>query len=111
MIGTNLQEAGVDEPDLVKTDGERIVAVSGNVLHILSIDGDALALEGSIDLGFWTQDLFLDGDRVIAIDGHIADWNGIAPMSQDRMKVHMKSEERGGYDYSDLPTLRIVRSG
>jgi hypothetical protein len=67
VIGTNLQEAGVDEPDLVKTDGERIVAVSGNVLHILSIDGDALALEGSIDLGFWTQDLFLDGDRVIAI--------------------------------------------
>ena len=55
VIGTNLQEAGVDEPDLVKTDGERIVAVSGNVLHILSIDGDALALEGSIDLGFWTR--------------------------------------------------------
>lgn len=67
VIGTNLQEAGVDEPDLVKTDGKRIVAVSGNVLHILSIDGGALALEGSIDLGFWTQDLFLDGDRVIAI--------------------------------------------
>lgn len=67
VIGTNLQEAGVDEPDLVKTDGERIVAMSGSTLHVLSINGDQLDLEGSVDLGFWTQDLFLDGDRVIAI--------------------------------------------
>ena len=67
VIGTNLQEAGVDEPDLVKTDGKRIVAVSGSTLHVLDIDGDRLTLEGSIDLGFWTQDLFLDGNRVIAI--------------------------------------------
>ena len=29
--------------------------------------GDRLSHEGSIDLAFWTQDLFLDGDRVIAI--------------------------------------------
>ncbi len=67
VIGTNLQEAGVDEPDLVKTDGSRIVAVSGSTLHVLSIDGHRLTLEGSVDLGFWTQDLFLDGDRAIAI--------------------------------------------
>ena len=67
VISTNLQEAGVDEPDLVKTDGNRIVTVSGNTLFVLSIDDDRLTLEGSIDLGFWTQDLFLDGDRVIAI--------------------------------------------
>ncbi len=67
VIGTNLQEAGVDEPDLVKTDGERIVAVSGDTLYVLGIDGEQLTLEGSIDLGFWAQDLFLDRDRVIAI--------------------------------------------
>ncbi len=67
VIGTNLQEAGVDEPDLVKTDGRRIVAVSGSTLYVLGIDGDQLTLEGSIDLGFWTQDLFLVGDRVIAV--------------------------------------------
>lgn len=69
ILGTNLQEVGVDEPDLVKTDGRRIVAVNGSTLHLVSIDGDELTLEGSIDLDFWTQDLFLDGDRVIAIAG------------------------------------------
>jgi len=67
VLGTNLQEVGVDEPDLVKTDGKHIVAVSGSMLHVVSIRGDRLTREGSIDLTFWTQDLFLDGDRVIAI--------------------------------------------
>ncbi len=67
VIGTNLQEVGVDEADLVKTDGERIIVISGNFLHIVSIDGDKLNLEGSIELPFWTQDLFLDGDRVLSI--------------------------------------------
>jgi uncharacterized secreted protein with C-terminal beta-propeller domain len=32
---TNVQEPGVDEPDLVKTDGRRIVTVSGGVLHLI----------------------------------------------------------------------------
>src|SRR5205814_1865282 len=30
--GTNTHEAGVDEPDLVKTDGKRIVTISGRVV-------------------------------------------------------------------------------
>jgi hypothetical protein len=67
VLGTNLQEVGVDEPDLVKADGNHIVAVSGSTLYVVSIDRDRLKLRGSIDLGFWTQDLFLDGNRVIAI--------------------------------------------
>lgn len=67
VLGTNLQEVGVDEPDLVKTDGQHIVAVSGSTLHIVSIRGDRLIHKGAIDLAFWTQDLFLDGDRVIAV--------------------------------------------
>lgn len=67
VIGTNLQEIGVDEPDIVKTDGDRIVAVSGSTLFLVSVDGERLDVRGSLDLAFWTQDLFLDGDRVIAI--------------------------------------------
>lgn len=33
--GTNTHERGVDEPDLVKTDGKRIVVVSGGSLHVI----------------------------------------------------------------------------
>ena len=32
---TNMHEAGVDEPDLVKTDGERVYTVSGGTLRVI----------------------------------------------------------------------------
>jgi Beta propeller domain len=37
---TNVQEAGVDEPDVVKTDGEHLFVVVGAKLHVLSARGD-----------------------------------------------------------------------
>ena len=37
---TNIQEAGVDEPDIIKTDGNRIVAVARARVHLISsVDG------------------------------------------------------------------------
>ncbi|MGH3716084.1 MAG: beta-propeller domain-containing protein [Micromonosporaceae bacterium] len=35
--GTNVHEAGVDEPDLVKTDGRRIVTVADGVLRVVDV--------------------------------------------------------------------------
>jgi hypothetical protein len=72
VLNTNLQELGVDEPDLVKTDGRRIVALTGSRLQIVLIDGDELTLAGSLDLGSWSQTMFLDGDRVLVIAGNQA---------------------------------------
>src|SRR5680860_1242147 len=113
VIGTNLQEAGVDEPDLVKTDGERIVAVSGSRLFVLTIEGDRLTLEGSIDLGFWTEDLFLDGDRVIAIaDGGY----DLMPFQEDLLgseglsaPIYSPSLTVGEIDISDTGDPELTR--
>src|SRR4051794_20909373 len=49
---TNNQEAGVFEPDIVKTDGRLVYALSGGVLHIVTVRGtpaevSSLALDGS----------------------------------------------------------------
>ena len=38
--GTNNQEAGVHEPDTVKTDGETLFALSGDALHAVAVSGD-----------------------------------------------------------------------
>ncbi|HEX6871186.1 MAG TPA: beta-propeller domain-containing protein, partial [Micromonosporaceae bacterium] len=46
--GTNTHESGVDEPDLVKTDGRRIVTVSGGVLRM--IDPASRRMTGLVDL-------------------------------------------------------------
>lgn len=81
ITSTNLQEAGVDEADLVKTDGNRIVVVSGQRLHVLTIDGGDLVLHGSIDLPVWSEQLYLAGDRVTAI---ASAWNFV-PLGMPEM--------------------------
>jgi len=37
--GTNVQQAGVDEPDLMKTHGDRVVLVRGDLLYVVDVSG------------------------------------------------------------------------
>jgi uncharacterized secreted protein with C-terminal beta-propeller domain len=65
---TNNQEAGIDEPDIVKTDGRRIVAVDGQALRIVDVTGDAPRLVGTLKLdGNYAQQILLRADRVLII--------------------------------------------
>lgn len=45
---TNVQEKGVDEPDLVKTDGKILVALSNNKLWVFDVTGDQPVMKGSM---------------------------------------------------------------
>jgi hypothetical protein len=73
--GTNTHEAGVDEPDLVKTDGRRIVTLSGSVLRV--VDPAERRLTGSLDLAAEADGptrlsptyLLLAGDHALIIAG------------------------------------------
>ncbi|MGF1596562.1 MAG: beta-propeller domain-containing protein [Acidimicrobiales bacterium] len=67
ISGTNNQERGVDEADLVKTDGRRLVVVSGNTLQVIDVTGDEPRLDKVVDLpeDVWGGQLFLDGDRAL----------------------------------------------
>jgi uncharacterized secreted protein with C-terminal beta-propeller domain len=47
--GTNVAVSGVDEPDLVKTDGHRIVMIEGNVLTV--VDAATRKVTGTLRLG------------------------------------------------------------
>ncbi|MBI3956718.1 MAG: beta-propeller domain-containing protein [Candidatus Kerfeldbacteria bacterium] len=63
---TNIQVAGVDEPDLVKTDGETIVIVSGDTLMIATVGaGGAPTLASRSKLTIQPSELFFEGDRVV----------------------------------------------
>jgi uncharacterized secreted protein with C-terminal beta-propeller domain len=67
---TNLQEVGVDEPDIVKTDGRIIVALSQGTLYLVDVTGFTPRVIGETGLNdFAVRDLFLAGDRVYAIGG------------------------------------------
>ena len=65
--GTNNQEQGVDEADLVKTDGERLVVLSGNQLRVVDTTGDVPVLANTIQLDeeFYGGELFLNGDTAL----------------------------------------------
>ncbi|MGE5827288.1 MAG: beta-propeller domain-containing protein [Micromonosporaceae bacterium] len=72
--GTNRHEAGADEPDLVKTDGRRIVTITAGVLRV--IDAASATVNGTLDLnshdpngGYLTlaADLLLSGDHALVL--------------------------------------------
>ncbi|MFI7637797.1 beta-propeller domain-containing protein [Nonomuraea sp. NPDC049400] len=65
---TNVHEAGVDEPDMVKTDGNRVITVSNGILRI--IDTATRKVTGSLKLTEKDQpglaaDLLVSGDRAL----------------------------------------------
>ncbi|TCB92735.1 hypothetical protein E0H26_24145 [Micromonospora zingiberis] len=68
---TNNHEAGADEPDVVKTDGRRIVTVTGGVLRV--IDPGSRRIIGHLDLpgdepAHWVPyRLLLLGDRALVL--------------------------------------------
>ncbi len=66
---TNAQEPGADEPDVVKTDGRRIVTASGGALQVVDVASrkETGTLELSAEAGWASDDLLLSGDRVLVI--------------------------------------------
>ncbi len=66
--GTNLQEAGVDEPDLVKTDGRTIFSIANGELKAVDVTGATPRELPSADLGgFYGTGLILAGDRLLVL--------------------------------------------
>jgi hypothetical protein len=68
---TNNQEPGIEEPDLVKTDGSTIFAVEQGTLYAVVASGPAPHLAGSLPLGStgYGAQLLLRGSRLIVISG------------------------------------------
>ncbi|MYF43406.1 MAG: hypothetical protein F4216_08950 [Acidimicrobiaceae bacterium] len=64
--GTNVQEAGVDEADIVKTDGNRIFTLSSGQLVV--VDAASRRAVGSVAVADgWGRELFIDGDGLLLI--------------------------------------------
>lgn len=64
---TNTQEAGIDEPDVVETDGDFVYLVDGDRLVIL--DGATAEVRSQTQLTGHGAQLLLSGDRLLAVTG------------------------------------------
>jgi hypothetical protein len=62
---TNTHEAGVDEPDLVKTDGRRLVTVVDARLRV--VDLASRRVTAALDLPDGPAELLLHGDRALVV--------------------------------------------
>jgi hypothetical protein len=104
---TNVQEQGVDEPDVVKAAGGRIFAVAGGQLH--AIDADGPRLLSSLPLEGYAHELLLHGSRLLVISQQEAGGIGIEPgpvQAYSSAPVTRLTE----VDVSDPAKLTVVRT-
>ena len=64
---TNVQEEGVDEPDIVKTDGRHLYVMNAGTLYVFDIRTGEPKLVGSLTLRGFGHELLVSGDRVLAL--------------------------------------------
>lgn len=111
--GTNVQEVGVDEPDLAKTDGRVVVHVDDRQLVVTDVSGsaprDLATLELPRDLG--AVELLLVGDRVVVL-GSAGGWGGPIPVDSGRGIIYpgwggVGSTRALVVDVSDPATPRV----
>jgi len=65
--GTNNQENGVDEGDIVKTDGQTIYLLNGNRLHLFDVPTGGLEPLLTVDLNGTAVDLLIDSAHAIGL--------------------------------------------
>jgi uncharacterized secreted protein with C-terminal beta-propeller domain len=95
--GTNTQEADVDEPDLVKTDGRRVVRlVDQRVLVVTDVTGPEPRELGRISLPIdvYGGELLLAGDHVLVSQAAGA-WGRPMPMEGDLVAPDLAVPQEG----------------
>jgi inhibitor of cysteine peptidase len=73
---TNVQVAGVDEADIVKSDGTYLYVVSGSAVYILQAypPSDAKVLSKLILNETYTADIYVNGNRLVVLSKPSAFW-------------------------------------
>src|SRR5688572_20593986 len=109
--GTNVQEEGVDEPDLVKTDGNTLFAVASGRLAAVDLRGGKPTLLDTLQLdAISSQELLLHGNRLLVISrgGY---WAEPLPAMAARMTAYQPSTSvLTEVDVSNPAKLRVVRT-
>ncbi|MDH3499692.1 MAG: beta-propeller domain-containing protein, partial [Acidimicrobiia bacterium] len=110
--GTNVQERGVDEPDIVKTDGERILVVAQGALHYFDATEEGPVERGSVFLEWgWNQEMLLSGDTVVVMTT-LSRWDLPVPAQRGIFSPDYGGSEISALvevDISDPDELRVGR--
>lgn len=105
---TNIQVAGVDEADIVKTDGNFIYAVTGKNLVIASSDDPAsAAIVSTTVLASRPQEIYVTGDKLVVFgfDESVYAGDGRAMIYPVNPRVFLMV-----YDISDRAAPKVLKS-
>jgi hypothetical protein len=102
---TNVQVEGIDEPDIVKTDGERIVAVADGRLYLASAERGRIVASVDLPEGTYDGQLLLGGDRVIVFG--TAESGGPVPRAEETQPPGPKPGRPTTEPF--IPTTRVVQ--
>ncbi|MDX6664241.1 MAG: hypothetical protein QOG68_447 [Solirubrobacteraceae bacterium] len=117
---TNVQEQGVDEPDVVKTDGRYIYAVANGVLHAIDTRGDTPKLVGTLKLDDgYGHELLLHGNRLLVLENAYVNMptpqtarqsgSGVSSSPDIAYPVGRAVTRLTEVDVSDPSALKVVR--
>lgn len=85
--GTNVQVPGVDEPDIVKTDGSRVLVVKGRRLYYVKVnsDGSDGKFLPNITLPVYPREMLFDSksDSVVIISSK---WESVPPLKASKSR-------------------------
>ena len=103
--GTNVQVAGVDEGDMVKTDGQHIYISDGQAVHIVRAGADGLHNVSAIAPagGLYIEALYLEGGTLIVVRSHQTSY----VMNAMQAPPAEESTILSSYDVSD-PTRPVL---
>ncbi|HVR31860.1 MAG TPA: beta-propeller domain-containing protein [Acidimicrobiia bacterium] len=109
---SNNQVTGVDEIDIVKTDGNRIYTIVDGTLRVGTVGDPGITIAGSLSFrDWWPQGILLEGNTVLAV-GQI--WGGdVTPLASDSRIApgYSTSITRiAQIDVTDASNPRIVRT-
>ena len=109
--GTNVQEEGVDEPDIVKTDGTTLFAVANGMLRSVDVSARRPRLLDSLKLDPGpSHELLLHGDRLLVLSRG-GFWVEPLPAVARVMRPWTPSESvLTEVDVSKPGALRVVRT-
>ncbi|HTN99290.1 MAG TPA: beta-propeller domain-containing protein [Microthrixaceae bacterium] len=131
VVGTNVQEVGVDEADFVKADSERIVTITNGVLRTIALDGTP-QIDGTLKLPDTQSiaEMYLLGKEALVLDSlYTAPFDTVtragagdgwdSPVAKPEagavagdiaMAGHGSATRLTRVDLSDLSTPKIVQS-
>jgi hypothetical protein len=108
---TNTHEKGVDEPDLVKTDGRRMVTIADGTLRVIDVASRKITATIQLPNGASANQLLISGDRALVITasgGRMVPQSGgrFAPPQGDPVPPQQNFESQ--LVLVDLPAAKVI---